>query len=134
MRQPTTSPGDTSPPQTPRGSPRDHLANERTLLAWSRTGIAVIALGFVVARFGLLLRELNRNVPRHLPQGTSTAFGVTIIIGGIAMMVLALIHYLRTGQAIERQEYSWSPLLGGALLVSLAGVGVLLGVYLILSA
>jgi putative membrane protein len=34
------------------------LANERTFLAWLRTSIAVMSLGFVVARFGLWLREL----------------------------------------------------------------------------
>ena len=37
----------------------DYLANERTYLAWLRTGIATIALGFVVARFGLLIRTLT---------------------------------------------------------------------------
>ena len=37
----------------------DHMANERTYLAWLRTGITVIALGFVVAKFGLIVRELR---------------------------------------------------------------------------
>ena len=60
------SPQDSQPPAAaarPSGDRRlaDHLANERTLLAWSRTSIAIIALGFVVARFGLLIRELTRN-------------------------------------------------------------------------
>jgi len=31
----------------------EFLANERTFLAWVRTSIAVISLGFVVAKFGL---------------------------------------------------------------------------------
>ena len=38
---------------------REHLANERTLLAWIRTAIALMGLGFVVARFGLFLREIS---------------------------------------------------------------------------
>jgi putative membrane protein len=42
-------------PVTPNAT-RDHLANERTFLAWVRSCIAIMALGFVVARFGLLIR------------------------------------------------------------------------------
>jgi uncharacterized membrane protein YidH (DUF202 family) len=38
--------------------PTDYLANERTFLAWIRTAVTIMAFGFVVARFGLLLREL----------------------------------------------------------------------------
>jgi putative membrane protein len=41
------------------GNVSDHLANERTYLAWIRMGIAIIALGFVVARFGRFLREFS---------------------------------------------------------------------------
>jgi putative membrane protein len=41
----------------------DHMANERTYLAWVRTGIAVIALGFVVAKFQLLISELFPSAP-----------------------------------------------------------------------
>ena len=44
----------------------DHLANERTFLAWMRTGLATITFGFVVERFGLLLRELGfQGQPDH---------------------------------------------------------------------
>ncbi len=43
----------------------DHLANERTYLAWVRTGITVIALGFVVSKFGILVKEID-------PAATST--------------------------------------------------------------
>ena len=121
--------------QEPRISPRDHLANERTLLAWSRTGIAVIALGFVVARFGLLLRELGRTtLKQQVPVGTSAVFGVAIVIAGAVLMLLSLLRYLRTGKAIENQQYAWSPFLGAALTVSLIVVGVLLAIYLILTA
>ena len=38
----------------------DHLSNERTFLAWIRTSISVIVFGFVVARFGITLREFLR--------------------------------------------------------------------------
>jgi putative membrane protein len=119
----------------PGGSARDHLANERTLMAWSRTGIAIIALGFVVARFGLLLRELGHQVPHnHLPLGASTALGVFIIAAGVVMMALALARFLHIGRAIEANLYRWSPALDIALAVSLLLVGILLAVYLLLTA
>ena len=68
---------------------RDHLANKRTMLAWARTGIAVMALGFVVARFGLLLRELRLALPRHLPEGVSTVFGTALVVIGGVLVLLA---------------------------------------------
>ena len=52
--------------------PRVYFAAERTLLAWVRTGLAVIGLGFVVARFGLFLRVL-RNVGRFAHSHTICA-------------------------------------------------------------
>lgn len=35
---------------------RDHMANERTFLAWIRTSIGIMAFGFVVEKFALKLR------------------------------------------------------------------------------
>jgi putative membrane protein len=45
-------------PALPEGRFRDHAANERTLLAWIRTGVALMGFGFAIARFGLFLREI----------------------------------------------------------------------------
>lgn len=44
----------------------EHSANERTFLAWVRTGIAVIAFGFVIEKFNLFLRALAANAPAAL--------------------------------------------------------------------
>lgn len=113
---------------------RDHLANERTLLAWARTSIAVMALGFVVARFGLLIRELGALPPRALPIGISTAFGVALTVGGALLMGIATVRYARIGRMIERGEFRWSPGLGLALGVLLVVVALLLAIYLLISA
>jgi putative membrane protein len=112
---------------------RDHLANERTLLAWVRTGIATIGLGFIVARFGLLLRELGASNPHPLPSGVSTFFGVSLTLCGVLVLVLALQRYRIVGTGIDRNEYGWSPRLAFALTGTLAVAGILLAIYLIIT-
>ena len=124
------------PPPPPRTAPsesnaRDHLANERTLLAWARTGIAVMALGFVVARFGLLLRELVGILPHSLPPGFSTFFGITLVICGTLLMALSIVRYLRIARQIEQRNFSASPGLGIALAAVIVLAGVLLAIYLL---
>ena len=113
---------------------RDHLANERTLLAWVRTSIAVIGLGFIVARFGLLLRELGATNPHPLPSGVSTVIGVALTVCGVIVLLLSLQRYRTVGDGIERNEYGWSPRLAIALTLVLAAAGVLLAIYLIITA
>ncbi len=109
---------------------RDHLANNRTMLAWSRTGIAVMALGFVVARFGLLLRALRPNLPVHAPEGVSTAVGTILVIFGGVLIALATLEYLRTGRAITRHEYKWLPALELSLSLVLVLAAAILAIYL----
>lgn len=112
---------------------RDHLANKRTMLAWARTGIAVMALGFVVARFGLLLRELGRALPRRLPEGISTVFGTALVVVGGLLILLATLDYLRSGRAIDRHAYRWSPGLELSLSLMLMLAAVAMAVYLVLT-
>ncbi len=112
---------------------RDHLANKRTMLAWCRTAIAVMALGFVVARFGLILRELAPLVPRRIPAGVSTLFGTTLVAIGGVLIILAFLEYLQTGRAIDRQAYHWSPVLEFALSLVLVLTAVILAVYLVVT-
>jgi putative membrane protein len=89
-------------PRTRIGKASDHLANERTFLAWIRTSISIIVFGFVVAKFGITLREFLRM------QGNTThdnemspANAIVIVLGLIAALfgtILAayLIYTART--------------------------------------
>ncbi len=113
---------------------RDHLANQRTLLAWVRTSIAIAGLGFVVARFGLLIRELGAGVPRRAPTGLSTDFGVALIVCGAVLVILATLQYRHTGRAIERNSYRPSDALSLLLSGGFVLVAVLLAVYLLATA
>lgn len=74
--------------------PKDLLAAERTLLAWIRTGIALMGFGFVVARFGLFLRELAR-VGGHpaTPRFDSALLGTLVVGAGVAVNLWATLRH-----------------------------------------
>jgi putative membrane protein len=115
--------------------PRVRFAAERTLLAWVRTAIGLMGLGFLVARFGLFLRQLAavREVP---PTGHSTGLslgiGSALVILGVAMILLAARQHQRIIKRLNRREPYLAPPWSLALLVSviLAFLGVALVVYL----
>src|SRR5437763_15012905 len=74
--------------------PRVFFAAERTLLAWLRTGLTIIALGFVVSRFGLFVRLLLMQA-----QGSSRAsplsagLGVAFVVRGTVAIVVAAVQH-----------------------------------------
>jgi putative membrane protein len=122
-----------SSPEPSPSATRDLLANERTLLAWARTGVAIMGLGFVVARFGLAIRQLTVGGGALAPRGVSTAFGVALVLSGALLLVLAMIRYRRVAQDILYNRVRWDSRLGILLTGLLVVTGLLLAVYLLVT-
>lgn len=108
---------------------REHLANERTLLAWTRTSITLIALGFVVARFGLFLREV-RGVEATGGVRWSAVIGIALVVAGLVSGAASLVRFFRARRQIDEGTYR-SEYWPEVLLLAMTGVlGVALAVYL----
>jgi putative membrane protein len=102
---------------------RDHAANERTLLAWIRTGIALMAFGFAIARFGLFLREMAEVGQVRVAHGTgSTWVGVVLVVLGLVTNAAATVRYSRLRNAIQQRL----PLAPDPALVYVLGAGSVL--------
>ncbi len=116
------------------GDPRVRFAAERTLLAWIRTGIAMMGFGFVVARFGWFLRELAaRDAGPARSGGWSLVIGVGLIVLGVGVNAVAGIGHARFLRRFDRGEPyptpGWS--LGVAVAAILAAAGVVMAGYLV---
>jgi putative membrane protein len=116
--------------------PRVYLAAERTLLAWIRTGLAMMGFGFVVARFGLFLRELAASQGGSLvrsPHG-SLWFGTALVLMGALVNLLAALQHTRLVHRL--QKGTWTPnhasRSGIAVAIVLALAGVAVTTYLLL--
>jgi len=123
--------------QVPLGDPRVRMAAERTLLAWIRTGLAMMGLGFVVARFGWFLRELAaRDAEPARVNGGSLALGVGLVALGAATNALAAVAHARFLRRFDRGEAyrapAWS--LGVVVAMILCAAGVALAAYLVVLA
>jgi len=107
----------------------DHAANERTFLAWVRTAIAIMAFGFLVAKFDLFLRIASESVAaQSLPAGSQIVGNIAglLLVGlGSAMMVFATIRFRKISLEIDAKEVRPGP--GARLDITLAMLLLLLG-------
>jgi putative membrane protein len=81
---------------------RDHLANERTFLAWVRTGAAIVVFGFAIGRFSLAMRQLTalQGLPVRT-AGLSVWMGSGTIVAGVALVVAGLLRYRKTRTQLD---------------------------------
>jgi putative membrane protein len=112
----------------------DHAANERTFLAWIRTGLTVMALGFVMERLDLLLASLGlaahgREVPT---TGQAEIHGLSVGLVALGMILVAASSYrfVDINRAIEDQAVR--PFKGTLMSLGMASVLLAVGVGLLL--
>lgn len=117
----------------PDCDPRVQLAAERTLLAWIRTGLALMAFGFVVARFALILQTLGVQT-NSVFSLSATLIGIVMVLLGAVANAGASLHYrkyfrnlIRSGKA---PFTAWTLAIWVAIATAL--IGFLLVVYLLL--
>jgi putative membrane protein len=124
--------------QTPAGGTRDlardHLANERTFLAWVRTGVAGVVFGFAIGRFAIAVRQWMaiQGQGHAMPStGVSVWFGTAAILGGVLVCLTGLVRYRRTREQIDSGNFQ-----AAGFVVDIVGIvtvlfGLALGAYLI---
>ncbi len=80
----------------------DHLANERTFLAWVRTGAAIVVFGFAIGRFSIAMRQLTA-LQGHVVRsvGISVIMGSFTIVAGAALVVAGLVRYRKTRAQLD---------------------------------
>ncbi len=113
---------------------RDHLANERTFLSWVRTAIALVALGFLVAKSGILLREVGSGRIHAETARAGAVVGVILVFAGMLIAVLGAARFWQIRRDIDRGVVRFSPSLDVVLAIVVAVTSVMLAIYLIATA
>jgi putative membrane protein len=111
--------------------PRVFFAAERTLMAWNRTGLTLMAFGFVLERFGLFMHVLRR-MPGHTGRDMSFWIGVAFITLALIVIGFSIVQFRRVLATLKPIEIparycTWS---GIAMNLSVVLLGIALLVYL----
>jgi putative membrane protein len=125
----------TEPMAISDSDPRVFFAAERTLLAWLRTGLTIIAIGFVVARFGLFVRLMSLQVqPQQLSSTSLSAeLGIAFVIVGSLSIFIAAIQHSRFIATLTFSDLppKYSRKIAIVLSLLVATLGIVLAVYLL---
>ena len=124
--------------QTPISDPRVFFSAERTLLSWVRSGLTVIALGFVVARFGFFLSVFSAAAGHATSghnQAWSNALGVLLVVMGATAILAAMQNHRLYVRSLPPHDVPEMPMpwLTTAFSLAIAVAGMLLAVYLVVA-
>ena len=112
----------------------DHLANERTLLAWVRTCIGIMAFGFVVVKFSLFVRQFSLMVGNERSVSSynySDPIGISLVAAGALCLLFSLLRYQKISRSIETGSFHHAPVLLYGIVSFVLIVGIIMVVYLI---
>jgi inner membrane protein YidH len=121
-------------PEEKKQNVSDHLANERTLLAWIRTSIGIMAFGFVVVKFSLFIKQIGLVLgkePVIHQYGYSSPIGIILVAVGAASLLLSLMRYRKTKKELIEGSYYHSSGLLYVIVGFVLVVSVVLIIYLI---
>lgn len=119
-------------PTPPR--PSDHLANERTFLAWIRTSIALMGFGFVIVKFAIFIRQITIVLGGKAPlpgKGSSGIIGVVMVALGAIVATLAYLRYRSIEKQLKNNFYFPSNWIIALVTISLIIGSIFLVVYLL---
>lgn len=110
----------------------DHLANERTFLAWVRTGVAIVVFGFAIGRFAIAIRQLLQIQGRvSATAGLTVWFGTVAIVAGVLLTVAGLVRYRRTRAQLESGGFQPAGFVVDLIGILTALFGLVLAGYLV---
>jgi putative membrane protein len=111
---------------------RDHLANERTFLAWVRTSVAIVVFGFAIGRFAIAIRQLTAfQGLASKTTGLSVWMGMSSILAGVVMVVAGLARYRKTRAQLDQGKFEPAGFIVDLVTILTALFGLVLAGYLI---
>ncbi|MFD1604323.1 YidH family protein [Flavobacterium artemisiae] len=115
----------------------EYLSNERTLLAWLRTGIGIMVFGFVAVKFSLFLKQLPAKYLAETvaPNSNFTIYlGIGLLIAGALTILLSYLRYKKTVQLLQKGKYQYSTAMLTFITMMLFVLSISLIAYLIIAA
>jgi len=129
------NPSMNQPEKPAEQDPRVYFAAERTFLAWIRTGLGLMGIGFAVSRFGLFLRQLSAT-ESHLPSATGLSLwsGVALVTLGVIVNLSAVLRHLQLIHQLSSGTWQPGRVSRDAIILALilGAIGIAMAIYLIL--
>ncbi|REG99530.1 YidH family protein [Flavobacterium aquicola] len=114
----------------------EYQSNERTLLAWIRTGMGIMVFGFVAVKFSLFIKQLPA---KYLPDSTvpgsnfSIYIGIGLLIAGALTILLSYFRYMQTVKLLQQGKFQYSTRLLTFIAMTLFFMSIALIAYLIVA-